>query len=49
MIWANPIASASEEDCRNDGRNIDDLHECKQSVASKYAVAQKKCASNKPD
>jgi hypothetical protein len=49
MIRANPIAPAREHDGRHNGCDVDTLDECEQCVVSKYAVAQKECAGNKPD
>ena len=49
MIGANPIAPAREHDGRHDGCDVDNLHDREQGVISKYAIAQKECAGNKPD
>ena len=49
MVGTNLITPSREYDGRHDGSDVDNLNDCEKRVISKYAVAQKERAGNKPD
>ena len=49
MMRADAVTPSHENDSRQDGYNIDALHNTQQKVAAKNAIAQKHHAGDEPD
>ena len=49
MIGTDAVASPRKENSRDDGRDINALHDDEQKIAAKYAICQQQQATSEPD